>query len=63
MDLSPKALRFLIEAVEYRMTWYQQELDRLDLSDDQRSDLTNDHMFFGSILEALQTAEANSRAT
>ncbi len=56
MELSPKAIRFVIEALEYRIQWYEQELKRSDLTPDTRSDLTNDLFYFRAILSDLKDA-------
>jgi hypothetical protein len=54
MKLSAKAIRFIIEAIEYRIGWYEHELKREDLSEDEKSDLTNDLYYFRSILRELK---------
>ncbi|MBE9054325.1 hypothetical protein IQ243_28840 [Nostocales cyanobacterium LEGE 11386] len=54
MNLSPKAVRFLIEALEFRIAAYQVQLDEQDLSEDEASEITNDMMFLESLLQELK---------
>jgi hypothetical protein len=61
MNFSHKSLRFLIEAVEYRTDWYRRRLSDKNLSDDQRSELTNDHAYFCILLDEMRGAEAAER--
>jgi hypothetical protein len=56
MEFSHRSLRFLVEAVRFRIEWYEHELLRDDLDDDARSDLTNDHGYFCSLLAAMTAA-------
>ncbi|QLE54275.1 hypothetical protein [Nostoc sp. TCL26-01] len=59
MNLSPKAMRFMVEALEFRIAAYQNQLDTEmgeGISDDQISDLTNDLLFLESLLQELQKA-------
>jgi uncharacterized Zn finger protein len=51
MQLSPKAIRFLIEALEYYQTHHEERLRDEHVTDEEASDLTNDHQY----LEALKT--------
>ncbi len=51
INLSPKALRFTVDALEYRISAYEQELDNAELSEDQVSDLSNDLMFLEALLQ------------
>jgi hypothetical protein len=51
MQLSPKALRFLIEAVEHYQTDHEERLRDQHLTEEEGADLTNDHEY----LEALKT--------
>ena len=62
MEFSHKALRFLTEAVRFRIEWYERELLRGDLDDDTRSDLTNDHLYFCSLLTAMTDADRRERS-
>ncbi|MBD2569594.1 hypothetical protein H6G59_17190 [Anabaena lutea FACHB-196] len=54
MNLSPKAVRFLVEALEFRIAAYQIQLDEQDLSEDEASEITNDMMFLESLLQELK---------
>lgn len=51
MNLSYKAMQFIIEALEYQIKAYQERLNKGDLDEDEVSDLINDSGF----LEALCT--------
>lgn len=54
VNLSPKALRFVVEALEYRAIAYETLLENEALDDDRISDVTNDLMFVKSLLEDLK---------
>ncbi len=54
INLSPKALRFMVEALEYRVMAYESQLEDETLDDDRISDVTNDLMFVESLLEDLK---------
>jgi hypothetical protein len=56
VNLSPKAMRFTVEALEYRISAYEQQLERTDLHEDESSDLTNDLMFLESLLQDFKKA-------
>jgi hypothetical protein len=56
MNLSPKAMRSISEALEFRIAAYQNQLDSEELSEDEISDATNDSMFLESLLQDLRTA-------
>jgi hypothetical protein len=56
MNLSPKAMRSISEALEFRIAAYQNQLDSAELSEDEISDATNDSMFLESLLQDLRTA-------
>ena len=56
MNLSPKAMRSIAEALEFRIAAYQSQLDSEELSEDAVSDLTNDSMFLESLLQDLRKA-------
>jgi hypothetical protein len=58
MNLSPKAMRSIVEALEFRIAAYQSQLDSEELSEDEISDLTNDSMFLESLLQDLKKALA-----
>jgi hypothetical protein len=51
MQLSPKAIRFIIEAVEHYQTYHKDRLQDEHLTEEDAADLTNDHQY----LEALKT--------
>jgi hypothetical protein len=51
MQLSPKAIRFLIEALEHYQTHHEERLQDEHVTEEEASDLTNDHQY----LEALKT--------
>ncbi|MGI2908862.1 hypothetical protein [Tolypothrix sp. VBCCA 56010] len=53
MNFSPKAIRFIVEALEYRIEAYQKQLETENLNDDEVSDITNDMMFLESLLQEL----------
>jgi uncharacterized Zn finger protein len=51
MQLSPKAIRFIIEALEHYQTHHEERLRDEHVTEDEVVDLTNDHQY----LEALKT--------
>jgi hypothetical protein len=53
MNLSPKAIRFIIEALDYRIEAYQQHLQLENLDEDEASDMTNDALFLESLRQEL----------
>lgn len=53
MNLSPKAIRFIVEALEFRIADYHQQLLE-ELNEDEISDIGNDLMFLESLLEELK---------
>jgi hypothetical protein len=56
MNLSPKAMRSIAEALEFRIAAYQSQLDSEELSENEISDVTNDSMFLESLLQEMQKA-------
>jgi hypothetical protein len=56
VNLSPKALRYMVDALEHRVAVYETQLENETLNDDQVSDLTNDLMFVESLLDDLRKA-------
>jgi hypothetical protein len=56
MNLSPKAMRSIAEALEFRIAAYQSQLDSGELSEDEVSDIKNDSMFLESLLQDLKKA-------
>jgi hypothetical protein len=57
MKLSPKAVRFVIEALEHYQKYHDERLASEGLSDDAASDLTNDRQY----LEAIKKDFENYR--
>lgn len=53
MNLSPKAIRFIIEALDYRIEAYQERLKVETLDEDEASDITNDALFLESLRQEL----------
>jgi hypothetical protein len=51
MNLSPKAIRFIIEALEHCKTSHEERLRDEHLTEDEVADLTNDNQY----LEAIKT--------
>jgi len=51
MQLSPKAIRFIIEALEHYQTYHEERLRDEHVTEEEAADLTNDHQY----LEALKT--------
>lgn len=51
MQLSPKAIRFIIEAIEHYQTYHADRLQDESLTEDEAADLTNDYQY----LEAIKT--------
>ena len=49
MKMSPKALRFVIEALEHYQKYHDEQLAREGLSDDDASDLENDRQYLEAI--------------
>ncbi|NJL41183.1 MAG: hypothetical protein HC899_34010 [Leptolyngbyaceae cyanobacterium SM1_4_3] len=60
MDLSPKAIRFIVEALEFRIAAYQQQIENEALDEDELSDIGNDVMFLQSLLQALKQSSDRS---
>jgi hypothetical protein len=54
VNFSPKAIRFIVEALEYRIETYQKQLETENLNDDEDSDMTNDMMFLESLSQELK---------
>jgi len=54
MNLSPKAIRFVIEALEYRIKAYQERLNVEEIDEDEASDITNDTAFIEEIRSELE---------
>lgn len=58
MKLSHKDLSFLIEAVEFHLGWYADQIDHGDPGADELSDLINDRIFLRALLSSLEQAKA-----
>jgi len=54
MQLSPKAIRFLIEAIEHYQTYQQERLQDERLTEEESADLTNDYQYFEAIKTDLK---------
>ncbi|MGB7413675.1 MAG: hypothetical protein WA902_05660, partial [Thermosynechococcaceae cyanobacterium] len=55
MNLSPKAVRFIVDALDYRINTYRESLSK-DLEEDEVADLTNDCLYLESIRGELAKA-------
>jgi hypothetical protein len=55
VNLSPKAIRFLVDALEHRIADYEQQLEQ-ESDENVAADLTNDLMFMQSLHQELQAA-------
>jgi len=51
MQLSPKAIRFIIEAIEHYQAYHEKRLQDENLAEEELADLTNDYQY----LEAIKT--------
>jgi hypothetical protein len=51
MRLSPKAIRFIIEAIEHYQTYHEERLQDERLTEEESADLTHDYHY----LEAIKT--------
>ncbi|MDM9385825.1 hypothetical protein QUB80_34810 [Chlorogloeopsis sp. ULAP01] len=51
MNLSPKAIRFIVEALEFRIAAYHQQLELEEMNEDEISDIGNDLMFLDALVE------------
>jgi hypothetical protein len=54
MNLSPKAARFVIEALEHYQKYHDERLRQEGLSDDEASDLLNDRSYLEAIKHDFQ---------
>lgn len=54
MQLSPKAIRFIIEALEHYQTYHEERLQDDSLSEEEVADLTNDCQYLAVIKTDLQ---------
>lgn len=53
MKLSPKAIRFIIEALNYRIKSYEKNLDIGNFDSDETSEIANDIVYLEAIREEL----------
>jgi hypothetical protein len=54
MNLSLKATRFVIEALEHYRQYHDQQLQREGLPEDEISDLVNDRLYLETIKQELE---------
>ena len=54
MQLSPKAIRFIIEAVEHYQAYHEERLRDEHLTEEEAADLTNDHQYLEALKISLQ---------
>jgi hypothetical protein len=62
VELDYKALTFIAYAIEHWMNWHREQLQRVDLTDDDRSDLTNDLYYLRALLADVQETRRRSSA-
>jgi hypothetical protein len=62
VELNFKARSFILDAIEYRIKWYQEQLRRDDLGEDERSDLTNDLFYMESLATAFKTSDRDLKS-
>ena len=55
MDLSPKAIRFLIDALKHYGEHFDRRLEDESLSDDELADLANDRQYLLALAQDLQS--------
>ena len=55
MELSPKAIRFLIDAVKHYEEHFDRRLEEDGLSDDELADLANDRQYLDALVQDLQS--------
>ncbi|BAZ17605.1 hypothetical protein NIES4071_94850 [Calothrix sp. NIES-4071] len=60
MELSPKAIRFIIEALDYRIKAYEESLAKDKINEDESSEIANDAIFLEAIREDLVKASRES---
>lgn len=54
MDLSPKAIRYLLEALQHYRVHLNRRLEEESLSDDDLADLVNDRQYLAALAQDLQ---------
>lgn len=55
MDLSPKAIRILIDALKHYGEHFERRLEEDGLSDDELADLANDQRYLMALAQNLET--------
>lgn len=55
MDLSPKAIRYLLDALRHYRGHLDRRLEEENLSDDDLADLANDRQYLTALAQDLQT--------
>lgn len=55
MDLSPKAIRFLIAALKHYGEHFDRRLEDASLSDDELADIGNDRQYLVALAQDLQS--------
>jgi hypothetical protein len=53
MELSPKAIRFLIEALKNYREHFEHRLEEDSLSEDESADISNDHRYLLALEQSL----------
>ena len=54
MNLSPKAVRFVIDALEFYQKQHDERLERQELGEEEASDLANDRQYLEVIKQEFQ---------
>ncbi|MBD0327900.1 MAG: hypothetical protein ICV68_15830 [Pyrinomonadaceae bacterium] len=54
MQLSPQAIRFIIEALEHYQTHHEERLRDEHVTEEEAADLTNDHQYMEALKTTLQ---------
>jgi uncharacterized protein YjiS (DUF1127 family) len=54
MDLSPKAIRFIIESLQHYRDQLDRRLEDNGLSDDELADLGNDREYISALVQGFQ---------
>ena len=54
MDLSPKAIRYLLEALRHYRVYLERRLEEESLSDEDLADLANDRQYLAALAQDLQ---------
>jgi hypothetical protein len=62
MELNFKARSFILDAIAYRISWYEEQLRRDDIDEDERSDLTNDMLYMQSLATAFKTSDRDLKS-